>query len=250
MSEKSDIFYIVIDYQSLQSTLYILRCNAHSIPMRYHLTLVIRDLTFRQFSLALAYLTLTTLQDRVFLHLLPFPVMLSSAFLFRISDCYQSDLTLVCMGYSDNPSLFEALLITVYMAHLQMLIAAFRSRSCTVPQSLHCQVLSRRFNVSFTAPQTEQVLEEGYPLHKKVILTPFLPAIYTNFLTKSAKPKSLTLRPQRLFIPLRFKSSRRISSYSSVSWCASFQWKSSRWFAIPVIRIHLELQGFHDGQLS
>ena len=45
------------------------------------------------------------------------------------------------------------------------------------------------------------------------ILTPFLEATYTNFLTKSAKPKSLTLRPHRTFMPLRFKASRRISSY-------------------------------------
>ena len=62
----------------------------------------------------------------------------------------------------------------------------------------------------------------------KVSLTPFFLAIYTNFLTKSANPKSLTLRPQSDFIPCRFKSSSRISSYSSVSWCASFQWKSAR----------------------
>ena len=114
----------------------------------------------------------------------------------------------------------------------KMLIAALRSRSCTVPQSLHCQVLSRRFNASLTAPQTEQVLLVGYHLSMNLILTPFFLAIYTNFLTKSAKPKSLTLRPHRAFIPCRFKSSSRISSYSSVSWCASFQWKSSRWFAI------------------
>ena len=72
----------------------------------------------------------------------------------------------------------------------KMLIAALRSR--TVPQSLHCQFLSRRFNVSLTTPQTEQVLLEGYHLSMKVILTPFFLAIYTNFLTKSAKPKSLT----------------------------------------------------------
>ena len=113
-----------------------------------------------------------------------------------------------------------------------MLIAALRSRSCTVPQSLQRQFLSRKFNASLTAPQTEQVLLEGYHLSMNVILTPFFCATYTNFLTKSAKPKSLTLRPQRAFMPCRFKSSRRISSYSSVSWCASFQWKSSRWFAI------------------
>ena len=42
----------------------------------------------------------------------------------------------------------------------------------------------------------------------------FLAAIYTNFLTKSANPKSLTLRPHSAFIPCRFKSSSRISSYS------------------------------------
>ena len=113
-----------------------------------------------------------------------------------------------------------------------MLIAALRSRSWIVPQSLHCHVLSRRFNVSFTTPQVEQVLLEGYHLSMNVILTPFRLAIYTNFLTKSAKPKSDILRPQRDFMPCRFKSSRRISSYSSVSWCASFQWKSSRWFAM------------------
>ena len=110
----------------------------------------------------------------------------------------------------------------------KMLIAALRSRSCTVPQSLHCQFLSRRFNASLTAPQTEQVLLEGYHLSMKVSLTPFFLAIYTNFLTKSANPKSLTLRPHSDFIPCRFKSSSRISSYSSVSWCANFQWKSSR----------------------
>ena len=40
----------------------------------------------------------------------------------------------------------------------------------------------------------------------KVILIPFLLAMYINFLTKSANPKSLTLRPQRAFMPLRFKS--------------------------------------------
>ena len=95
-------------------------------------------------------------------------------------------------------------------------------------QSLHCQFLSRKSNVSLTTPQAEQVLDEGYHLSMNLILTPFLLAIYTNFLTKSAKPKSLTLRPQRAFIPCRFKSSRRISSYASVSWCANFQWKSSR----------------------
>ena len=111
---------------------------------------------------------------------------------------------------------------------LKMLIAALRSRSWIVPQSLHCHCLSRRFNVSLTTPQTEQVLLVGYHLSMNVILTPFLLAIYTNFLTKSAKPKSDTLRPQRLFMPCRFKSSSRISSYTSVSWCASFQWKSSR----------------------
>ena len=113
-----------------------------------------------------------------------------------------------------------------------MLIAAFLSRSWIAPQLQHCHVLSRRFNVSLTVPQAEQVLLEGYHLSMNVILTSFFCAIYTNFLTKSAKPKSLTLRPQRAFMPCRFKSSRRISSYSSVSWCANFQWKSSRWFAI------------------
>ena len=113
-----------------------------------------------------------------------------------------------------------------------MLIAAFLSRSWIAPQLLHCHVLSRRFNVSLTAPQAEQVLDEGYHLSMNLSLTPFREAMYFNFTTKSAKPKSLTLRPQRAFMPLRFKSSRRISSYSSVSWCANFQWKSSRWFAI------------------
>ena len=95
----------------------------------------------------------------------------------------------------------------------KMLSAALRSRSCTVPQALHCHVLSRRFNASFTAPQTEHVLLEGYHLSMKVSLTPFFLAIYTNFLTKSANPKSLTLHPQRAFMPRRFKSqavSRRI----------------------------------------
>ena len=114
----------------------------------------------------------------------------------------------------------------------KILAAALRSRSCTVPQSLHCQSLSRRFNASLTAPQTEQVLLVGYHLSMNVSLTPFFLAIYTNFLTKSANPKSLTLRPQRDFMPCRFKSSSRISSYSSVSWCANFQWKSSRWRSI------------------
>ena len=113
-----------------------------------------------------------------------------------------------------------------------MLIAALLSLSWIVPQLAHCHVLSRRFNASFTTPQVEQVLLEGYHLSMKVILTPFLLAIYTNFLTKSAKPKSLTLRPQRLFMPFRFKSSSRISSYASVSWCGNFQWKSYRWFNI------------------
>ena len=113
-----------------------------------------------------------------------------------------------------------------------MLIAALRSRSWVVPQSLHCHSLSRRFNASLTAPQVEQVLLEGYHLSMNVILTPFLSAIYTNFLTKSAKPKSLILRPQSDFMPCRFKSSSRISSYASVSWCASFQWKSARWRSI------------------
>ena len=114
----------------------------------------------------------------------------------------------------------------------KMLIAALRSRSCTVPQFLHCHSLSRKFNASLTTLQTEQVLLEGYHLSMKVILTPFFLAIYTNCLTKSAKPRSLTLRPHRAFMPCRFKPSRRISSYSSVSWWANFQWKSSRWFAI------------------
>ena len=111
---------------------------------------------------------------------------------------------------------------------LKMLIAALRSRSWVMPQSLHCQFLSRRFNASLTAPQTEQVLDEGYHLSMNLTVTPFLLAIYTNFLTKSAKPKSDTLRPKRDFMPCRFKSSSRISSYRSVSWCANFQWKSSR----------------------
>ena len=109
-----------------------------------------------------------------------------------------------------------------------MLIAAFLSLSWVVPQSAHFHILSRRFNASFTVPQAEQVLLEGYHLSMKVILTPFWEAIYTNFLTKSAKPKSLTLRPQRDFMPCRFKSSSRVSSYRSVSSCASFQWKSAR----------------------
>ncbi len=84
----------------------------------------------------------------------------------------------------------------------KMLIAALRSRSCTVPQSLHCQVLSRRFNASLTAPQTEQVLLVGYHLSMNTILTPFLSAIYISVLTKSPKPKSLTLPPQRAFMPM------------------------------------------------
>ena len=99
----------------------------------------------------------------------------------------------------------------------KMLNAALRSRSCTVPQSLHCQSLSRRFNASLTTPQTEQVLLVGYHLSMKVSLTPFFEAIYTNFLTKSANSKSLTLRPHSDFMPCRFKSSSRISSYASVS---------------------------------
>ena len=87
----------------------------------------------------------------------------------------------------------------------KMLSAALRSRSCTVPQALHCQVLSRRFNASLTAPQTEQVLLVGYHLSMKVSLTPFFDAIYTNFLTKSANPRSLTLRPHSDFMPCRFQ---------------------------------------------
>ena len=113
-----------------------------------------------------------------------------------------------------------------------MLIAAFLSRSWTAPQSAPCHVLFRRFNDSLIAPQVEQVLLDGYHLSINTILTPIFDAIYFNFAMKSAKPKSLTLRPQSDFMPLRFKSSRRISSYSWVSWCANFQWKSSRWFAI------------------
>ncbi len=109
-----------------------------------------------------------------------------------------------------------------------MLIAAFLSRSWIAPQLLHCQFLSRRFNVSLTAPQAEHVLDEGYHLSMNLSLTPFFAAMYFSFTTKSAKAKSLTLRPQRTFIPCRFKSSRRISSYASVNWCANFQWKSSR----------------------
>ena len=73
-----------------------------------------------------------------------------------------------------------------------------------------------------------KVLLEGCHLSMNVILIPFLEAIYFNFATKSAKPKSPTWRPQSDFMPCRFKSSSCILSYSSVSWCASFQWKSSR----------------------
>ena len=113
-----------------------------------------------------------------------------------------------------------------------MLIAAFLSRSWIAPQLLHCQFLSRRFNVSLTAPQAEQVLDEGYHLSMNLSLTSFFAAMYFSLTTKSAKAKSLTLRPQRRFMPLRFKSSIRISSYSSVSWCANFQWKSSRYRSI------------------
>ena len=138
--------------------------------------------------------------------------------------CYQQGLPDES-GLTSSPSWVDAPI-------RKMLIAALRSRSCTVPQSLHCQFLSRRFNASLTSLQTEHVLDEGYHLSMKVILTPFFLAIYTNFLTKSAKPKSLTFRPHRAFMPLRFKASRRISSYSSVSWCANFQWKSSRWRSI------------------
>ena len=113
-----------------------------------------------------------------------------------------------------------------------MLIAALRSRSWTAPQSLHCQFLSRKSNASLIAPQAEQVLLVGYHLSTKLILIPFLAAMYFNFATKSAKPRSLTLRPHSVFMPCRFKSSRRISSYASVSSCANFQWKSSRPFVI------------------
>ena len=109
-----------------------------------------------------------------------------------------------------------------------MLIAAFLSRSWIVPQSVHSHDLSRRFNASLTVPQTEQVLLVGYHLSMNLTVPPFLAAMYFNFTTKSANPKSDTLRPQRAFIPCRFKSSSRSSSYASVSWCASFQWKSSR----------------------
>ncbi len=142
----------------------------------------------------------------------------------RVELCYQQGLPDES-GLTSSPSWVDA-------PTRKMLIAALRSRSWVMPQSLHCQVLSRRFNASLTAPQTEQVLLVGYHLSMKVILTLFLLAMYTNFLTKSAKLKSLTLRPQRAFMPLRFKSSSRISSYASVSWCASFQWKSSRWRSI------------------
>ena len=138
--------------------------------------------------------------------------------------CYQQGLPDES-GLTSSPSWVDA-------PTRKMLIAALRSRSCTVPQSLHCQFLSRRFNASLTAPQTEQVLLEGYHLSMHTIFTPFFAAMYFNFKTKSANPRSLTLRPQRAFMPCRFNASRRISSYSSVSWCASFQWKSSRWFAI------------------
>ena len=138
--------------------------------------------------------------------------------------CYQQGLPDES-GLTSSPSWVDA-------PTRKILVAALRSRSCTVPQSLHCQFLSRRFNASLTAPQIEQVLLEGYHLSMHTIFTPFFAARYFNFLIKSANPKSLTLRPQRAFIPCRFKSSSRISSYSSVSWCASFQWNSSRWFAI------------------
>ena len=128
--------------------------------------------------------------------------------------CYQQGLPDES-GLTSSPSWVDA-------PTRKMLSAALRSRSWAMPQSLHCQVLSRRFNASLTAPQTEQVLLVGCHLSMKVILTPFFLAIYTNFLTKSANPKSLTLRPHRVFMPCRFKSSSRISSYSSVSWCAKF----------------------------
>ena len=140
--------------------------------------------------------------------------------------CYQQGLPDES-GLTSSPSWVDA-------PTRKMLIAALQSRSCTMLQPLQRQVLSRKFNDSLTAPQTEQVLLEGYHLSVKVILTPFLEAIYTNFLTKSAKPKSLTLRPQTDFMPLRFKSSRRISSYKSVNSWANFQWKSSRSF--PILR--------------
>ena len=109
-----------------------------------------------------------------------------------------------------------------------MLIAALRCRSCRVPQSLHCQFLSRRFNVSLTTPQTRAPFTGGIPLINAGDFDTFFLAIYTNFLTKSAKPKSDTLRPQRAFMPCKLRVSIRISSYWSVSRCASFQWKSSR----------------------
>ena len=114
----------------------------------------------------------------------------------------------------------------------KIFIAALRSRSWLVPQALHCHLLSRRFNASLTAPQTEQVLDERYHLSMNFTWTPFLPAIYFNFVMKSANPKSLTLRPHRALMPCRFKSSSLISSYSSVSWWANFQWKSSRYRSI------------------
>ena len=107
--------------------------------------------------------------------------------------CYQQGLPDES-GLTSSPSWVDA-------PTRKMLIAALRSRSCTVPQSLHCQFLSRRFNASLIVPQAEQVLLEGYHLSMHTILTPFFAAMYFNLLTKSANPRSLT----RAFIPCRFK---------------------------------------------
>ena len=96
------------------------------------------------------------------------------------------------------------------------------------PHSLHCHVLSRRFNASFTAPQSEHFTRR-IPLVMHTTLTPFFAAMYFNFAMKFG-PKSLTLRPQSASsCLLRLKSESR--SYSSVNRCA-FQWKASRWLAI------------------
>ena len=108
---------------------------------------------------------------------------------------------------------------------LWILTAAFRSLSNSVWQVGHSHVLSRRFSSGLIAPQTWQVLLEGYHLSMNRISVLFLEVIYLSFCTKSEKPKSETLRPQRDFMPLRLSVSSEIQSYLSVRSWASFQWK-------------------------
>ena len=72
----------------------------------------------------------------------------------------------------------------------------------------------------------------GIPLINEGDFDTFFLGDIHQFLDEIGKPQITDLRPHRAFMPLRFKASRRISSYSSVSWWASFQWKSSRWRSI------------------